>query len=85
MGIIVNTVVKLIENFVQAILLVSLKVSFIMSYTYNGTQIRVKHPVHQISVNKHKVAFADKSGQQLSTFSNNSEAKQFVSWLLQSH
>ncbi|WP_158967647.1 hypothetical protein [Paraglaciecola sp. L3A3] len=56
-----------------------------MSYTYNGTQIRVKHPVHQISVNKHKVAFADKCGQQLSTFSNTSEAKQFVSWLLQSH
>jgi hypothetical protein len=45
----------------------------------------VKHPVHQISVNKHKVAFADKCGQQMNTFSNTSEAKQFVDWLLQKH
>ena len=60
-------------------------VSFIMSYTYNGTQIRVKCPVHNISVNKQKVAFADKCGQQTNTFSNRSEAKQFVDWLLQIH
>ena len=34
-----------------------------MSYTYNGTQISVMCPVHNISVNKYKVAFADKCGQ----------------------
>ena len=57
-------------------------VSFIMSYTYNGMQISVKCPVHNISVNKQKVVFADKCGQQANTFSNTSEAKQFVDWLL---
>ncbi|WP_235310033.1 hypothetical protein [Paraglaciecola algarum] len=56
-----------------------------MSYTYNGTQIRVKCPVHQISVNKQKVVFADKCGQQMNTFANNTEAKQFVDWLLNIH
>lgn len=53
-----------------------------MSYTYNGTQISVMCPVHNISVNKYKVAFADKCGQKTNTFENTSEAKQFVSWLL---
>jgi hypothetical protein len=56
--------------------------SFIMSYTYNGTQISVMCPVHNISVNKYKVAFADKCGQKMGTFANTTEAKQFVSWLL---
>lgn len=53
-----------------------------MSYTYNGTQISVMCPVHNISVNKSKVAFADKCGQKMGTFANTTEAKQFVSWLL---
>ncbi|MEO9946384.1 MAG: hypothetical protein ABJH28_19430 [Paraglaciecola sp.] len=56
-----------------------------MSYTYNGTQIRVECPVHNISVNKQKVVFADVSGQQTNTFSNTSEARLFVDWLLQIH
>ena len=57
-----------------------------MSYTTNhGTQIRVVCPVHAISVNKHKVAFADQCGQKLSVFSNSQEAKAFVSWLLNMH
>lgn len=53
-----------------------------MSYTYNGTQIRVKCPVHNISVNKHKVVFADNRGTQVSTFANGTDAKQFVDWLV---
>jgi hypothetical protein len=53
-----------------------------MSYTYNGTQIRVMQPVHHISVNKHNVAFADQCGQKMGSFSNTKEAKRFVSWLL---
>lgn len=57
-----------------------------MSYTtYHGTQIRVACPVHAISVNKHKVAFADQSGQQMGVFNNTQEAKAFVSWLLTMH
>ncbi|MGS2719970.1 hypothetical protein [Paraglaciecola aestuariivivens] len=57
-------------------------VSFIMSYTYNGTQISVSCPVQNISVNKNKVAFADKCGLKVGTFANTTETKQFVSWLL---
>jgi hypothetical protein len=53
-----------------------------MSYTYNGTEISVVCPVHNISVNKYKVAFADKCGRKTSIFANTTEAKQFVSWLL---
>ena len=56
--------------------------SLIMSYTYNGTEISVKCPVHNISVNKYKVAFADKCGQKMGTFATTTETKQFVSWLL---
>jgi hypothetical protein len=57
-----------------------------MSYTtYHGTQIRVVCPVHAISVNKYKVAFADQSGQQMGVFNNTQEAKAFVSWLLTMH
>ena len=53
-----------------------------MSYVYNGAQIRVVQPVHFISVNKQTVAFADKCGQKNSKFANASDAKQFVTWLL---
>ena len=49
-----------------------------MSYLYNGSQIRVVHPVHSISVNKQSVAFADKQGRQSTKFANAIEAKQFV-------
>ncbi|MEP0356460.1 MAG: hypothetical protein ABJH06_06980 [Paraglaciecola sp.] len=41
--------------------------------------------MHNISVNKQKVVFADVSGQQTNTFSNTSEARLFVDWLLQIH
>lgn len=53
-----------------------------MSYLYNGSQIRIVHPVHSISVNKQSVAFADKLGQKNTKFANPSEAKQFVQWLI---
>jgi hypothetical protein len=53
-----------------------------MSYIYNGAQIRVVQPVHSISVNKQNVAFADKCGQKNNKFANASDAKQFVSWLI---
>ncbi|WP_199271386.1 hypothetical protein [Paraglaciecola sp. L1A13] len=53
-----------------------------MSYLYNGSQIRVSHPVHSISVNKQSVAFADKQGRQNTKFANAIEAKQFVKWLV---
>ncbi|GAC31346.1 hypothetical protein [Paraglaciecola polaris] len=53
-----------------------------MSYLYNGSQIRVMHPVHSISVNKQSVAFADKEGRQNTRFANANEAKQFVKWLV---
>jgi hypothetical protein len=56
--------------------------SFIMSYLYNGSQIRIVHPVHSISVNKQSVAFADKLGRKNTKFANASEAKQFVQWLI---
>ena len=53
-----------------------------MSYTYNGQQIRILHPVHSISVNKKSVVFADKRGQKNTKFESAIEAKQFVNWLL---
>jgi hypothetical protein len=57
-----------------------------MSFTtYHGTDIRVACPVHAISVNKHKVAFADQFGQKLNVFTSTKEAKAFVSWLLTIH
>lgn len=57
-----------------------------MSFTtYHGTDIRVACPVHTISVNKHKVAFADQFGQKLNIFTSAQEAKAFVSWLLTIH
>lgn len=57
-----------------------------MSFTtYHGTEIRVACPVHAISVNKHKVAFADQFGQKLNVFTSTQEAKAFVSWLLTIH
>ncbi len=55
-----------------------------MSYTYNGTQIRIVHPVHSISVNNHNVVFADLSGHKKAEFANPLEAKAFVAFLIDS-
>ncbi|WP_440053901.1 hypothetical protein ACSLBF_13630 [Pseudoalteromonas sp. T1lg65] len=52
-----------------------------MSYTYNGTEIRVEQPIRSISVNKAKVIFADNAGQKITQFANGSEARHFLSWL----
>jgi hypothetical protein len=57
---------------------------FIMSYTYNGQQIRVMPPVHSISVNQKRVAINHDSGLSYVTFSNSSEIKKFLCWLAQS-
>jgi len=53
--------------------------------TYHGTQIQVAYPVHTISVNKLRVAFADQCGQKIGVFNNAQEARAFVSWLLTVH
>jgi hypothetical protein len=58
-----------------------IKVSFIMSYTYNGTEIRVEQPIRSISVNKSKVVFADGTGRKQTQFSSGSEARHFLNWL----
>ncbi|MCG7560739.1 MULTISPECIES: hypothetical protein [Pseudoalteromonas] len=52
-----------------------------MSYTYNGTEIRVEQPIRSISVNKSKVVFADGSGRKQTQFSSGSEARHFINWL----
>ncbi|SFC15951.1 hypothetical protein [Pseudoalteromonas denitrificans] len=52
-----------------------------MSYTYNGSQIQIAHPVHTISINKQRVIFADTQGQKCTQFETSSEARQFVKWL----
>ncbi|ASD67799.1 MULTISPECIES: hypothetical protein [Pseudoalteromonas] len=52
-----------------------------MSYTYNGTEIRVEQPISSISVNKSKVIFADGTGRKITQFANGGEARQFLSWL----
>lgn len=69
----------------SANLLCIIKVSFIMSYTYNGTEIRVEQPIRSISVNKSKVIFADGTGRKITQFANGGEARQFLSWLTSAH
>ena len=56
--------------------------SFIMSYTINGTEIRVAHPLHSISVNKNQVVFADKQGFRNVTLPDAKQAKAFINWLI---
>lgn len=55
-----------------------------MSYTYNGQQIRVMHPVHSISVNHNRVAVNHDNGLSYVTFSNSLDIKKFLSWLSKS-
>ncbi|HCP98887.1 MAG: hypothetical protein ACI87I_002610 [Pseudoalteromonas tetraodonis] len=57
------------------------KVSFIMSYKYNGSMIQIAHPVQSISVNKHRVIFSDTQGLKNALFQKASDARQFVKWL----
>jgi hypothetical protein len=57
------------------------KVSFIMSYTYNGSEIQIAHPVQTISINNLQVIFADSQGQKSTKFDTKSQARQFVKWL----
>lgn len=59
------------------------EVSFIMSYNYNGRQIRIMHPVHSISVNNSHVAFSDKCGSKRTRFASALDAKVFIKWLLE--
>ena len=53
-----------------------------MSYTINGTEIRVAHPLHSISVNKNQVVFADKQGFRNVTLPDAKQAKAFINWLI---
>ncbi|KPM78569.1 hypothetical protein AUR67_08835 [Pseudoalteromonas sp. XI10] len=57
------------------------KVSFIMSYKYNGSLIQIAHPVQSISVNKQRVIFSDTQGLKNAIFQKASDARQFVKWL----
>jgi len=53
-----------------------------MSYTINGAEIRVAHPLHSISVNKNQVVFADQQGFRNITLADSKQAKQFLNWLI---
>lgn len=57
------------------------RVSFIMSYKYNGSLIQIAHPVQSISVNKQRVIFSDTQGLKNAIFQKASDARQFVKWL----
>ena len=57
------------------------RVSFIMSYKYNGSLIQIAHPVQSISVNKQRVIFSDTQGLKNAIFKKESDALQFVKWL----
>lgn len=57
------------------------RVSFIMSYKYNGSLILIAHPVQSISVNKQRVIFSDTQGLKNAIFQKASDARQFVKWL----
>ena len=57
------------------------RVSFIMSYKYNGSVIQIAHPVQSISVNKQRVIFSDTQGLKNAIFQKASDARQFVKWL----
>ena len=52
-----------------------------MDYLYQGSKIQVSFPVDFASINKTKVTFEDKSGNQSIDFENKSDARQFLSWL----
>ncbi|WP_170940425.1 hypothetical protein [Pseudoalteromonas sp. NBT06-2] len=52
-----------------------------MSYTYNGSEIQIAHPVQTISINNLRVIFADSQGQKYTQFDTKSHARQFVKWL----
>ncbi|WP_372770678.1 hypothetical protein [Pseudoalteromonas sp.] len=52
-----------------------------MDYLYQGSKIHVALPVDFASINKSKVTFEDKSGNQSVDFENKSDARQFLSWL----
>ncbi len=57
------------------------RVSFIMSYKYNGSLIQIAHPVQSISVNKQRVIFSDTQGLKNAIFQSPSEARLFVKGL----
>lgn len=52
-----------------------------MSYTHNGTEIRIEQPIRSISVNKSRVVFADGTGRKVTQFANGNEARRFLNWL----
>ncbi|QSX35018.1 hypothetical protein JYB87_07310 [Shewanella avicenniae] len=53
-----------------------------MSYKVDGHEITVNFPVDSISINKNSIAFTDKKGKKLQTFSQRTEALNFMKWLV---